>query len=110
MSRPSRHAPDTLERPAEWSESAACAAEGADPAVFFPKDFRREAPLIAAQAKEFCQRCPVVAECLAHALAVPEWTGVWGGLDEDERRSLRRSMQRRRLRRAKKRKTNPDAT
>lgn len=114
MSRPSRYAPDTLARPAEWAETAACVAEGTDPAVFFPEDFRRQAPLIAVQAKEVCRRCPVVAQCLAHALAVPERTGVWGGLDEDERRNLRRRIQRRELRReqrrARQREANPDAT
>ncbi|MFQ6199948.1 WhiB family transcriptional regulator, partial [Streptomyces sp. NPDC000405] len=30
-------------------------------------------------AKEVCMRCPVRAECAAHALAVREPYGVWGG-------------------------------
>ncbi|CAM5312487.1 hypothetical protein SNARM312S_06834 [Streptomyces narbonensis] len=33
-------------------------------------------------------RCPVRAECAAHALAVREPYGVWGGLTEDEREEL----------------------
>ncbi len=33
-------------------------------------------------------RCPVRAQCAAHALAVREPYGVWGGLTEDEREEL----------------------
>lgn len=33
-------------------------------------------------------RCPVRAECAAHALQVREPYGVWGGLTEDEREEL----------------------
>ncbi|CAN5555799.1 hypothetical protein BH24ACT13_BH24ACT13_01820 [soil metagenome] len=36
-------------------------------------------------AKAVCARCPVIAECAAHALQVREPYGVWGGLTEDER-------------------------
>lgn len=33
-------------------------------------------------------RCPVRTECAAHALAVREPYGVWGGLTEDEREEM----------------------
>lgn len=33
-------------------------------------------------------RCPVRAQCAAHALQVREPYGVWGGLTEDEREEL----------------------
>jgi WhiB family redox-sensing transcriptional regulator len=33
-------------------------------------------------------RCPVRAQCAAHALTVREPYGVWGGLTEDEREEL----------------------
>ncbi|MGW4007883.1 WhiB family transcriptional regulator [Streptomyces sp. NPDC004763] len=99
MSRPSHYAPDSLPRPRHWDADAACRDE--DSAVFFPKDFRRsEVQFITEQAKAICQRCPVRAACLEAALARPEWHGVWGGLDEDERRGIRRREQRRALRRA----------
>lgn len=39
-----------------------------------------------ARAKAVCRGCPVVAECRHHALTTPERFGVWGGMDEDERR------------------------
>ncbi|MET7809832.1 WhiB family transcriptional regulator [Streptomyces sp. NPDC005395] len=99
MPRPSHYTPDVLPPPRHWAADAACRDE--DTAVFFPKDFRRsEVPLITEQAKTVCRRCPVREACLEAALARPEWHGVWGGLDEDERRVMRRREQRRALRRA----------
>ena len=41
-------------------------------------------------AKVICQRCPVVAECLADALDNRTEYGVWGGMTERERRALLR--------------------
>ncbi|EMF31096.1 WhiB-type transcription regulator [Streptomyces gancidicus BKS 13-15] len=110
MSRPSRFAPDTLPRPYDWKEDAAC--RSAEPALFFPKDHGRVAPLVEHEAKTYCARCPVVDACLSHALAWPERAGVWGGLSEDERRLLRRRIQRRARRaaaRAKRQKENHGA-
>ncbi|CAL9432988.1 Transcriptional regulator WhiB [Streptomyces sp. enrichment culture] len=107
MARASRFAPDTAARPYDWKEDAAC--RSADPAVFFPKDHGGAAPLVEREAKSFCARCPVLDACLAHALAVPERAGVWGGLNEDERRLMRRRAQRR-ARRAAARAKSPDGT
>jgi WhiB family redox-sensing transcriptional regulator len=42
------------------------------------------------QAKIVCQRCPVIAECLADALDNRTEFGVWGGMTERERRALLR--------------------
>jgi WhiB family redox-sensing transcriptional regulator len=36
-------------------------------------------------AKAVCASCPVIAACRAHALAVQEPYGIWGGLSEDDR-------------------------
>lgn len=36
-------------------------------------------------ARALCLECPVIRECRAHALAVREPYGVWGGMTEDER-------------------------
>jgi WhiB family transcriptional regulator, redox-sensing transcriptional regulator len=74
-----------------WRVLAAC--RGDDAAWFFPpphferkpeKDFRE------GRAREICGRCPVRAECLDYALAVAEPHGIWGGLNELERRRLLR--------------------
>jgi WhiB family redox-sensing transcriptional regulator len=39
------------------------------------------------KAKQICVRCPVIVECRHHALTVQEPYGIWGGLDEGERRA-----------------------
>ncbi|MFD9307926.1 WhiB family transcriptional regulator [Streptomyces sp. NPDC060048] len=71
-----------------WNEGAACRDLGARP--FFrptaergPGRERRDAA-----AKEVCALCPVQRDCLRHALLAGEPSGVWGGLDERERRRL----------------------
>ena len=39
-------------------------------------------------AKAICATCPVRGLCLEYALAVREPYGIWGGLNEYERRRL----------------------
>ena len=39
-------------------------------------------------AKAVCATCPVLLACRAHALAVQEPYGIWGGLSEDDRLSI----------------------
>jgi WhiB family transcriptional regulator, redox-sensing transcriptional regulator len=39
-------------------------------------------------AKRICADCPVRRECLEYALRVREPFGIWGGLNETERRAL----------------------
>ena len=36
-------------------------------------------------AKAICATCPVIVACRAHALAIQEPYGIWGGLSEDDR-------------------------
>ncbi|QBI56868.1 WhiB family transcriptional regulator [Streptomonospora litoralis] len=74
-----------------WQVDGSC--NDADPALFFdPEDYARRGrrEKRRQQAKQICAGCPVRQECLEHALTVPERHGVWGGLDEDERRKVRR--------------------
>ena len=40
------------------------------------------------RAKEICSGCPVTGECLDYALTIREPHGIWGGLNEGERRLL----------------------
>jgi WhiB family redox-sensing transcriptional regulator len=42
------------------------------------------------RAKRYCTACPIRLKCLAEALAGPYEFGVWGGLTDRERRTLRR--------------------
>lgn len=59
--------------PARWWTAAAC--RDADTSAFFA-DGRGQL----ATALDYCQRCPVRAECLADARARGETSGVWGGV------------------------------
>jgi WhiB family redox-sensing transcriptional regulator len=46
------------------------------------------------QAKAICARCPVRIECLEYAIRIREPHGIWGGLNELERRILIRERER----------------
>lgn len=69
-----------------WMQRGAC-QDVDDTDVMFPD--RDRAGRVAAKA--ICRRCPsdVRAACLEYAIANGERFGIWGGLDEDERRPLR---------------------
>jgi WhiB family redox-sensing transcriptional regulator len=74
---------------------ARCAGSPVDPDDWFPvTDDVAKARDQAAQAIAVCARCPVRPDCLElslrHACGIGAH-GVWGGLVEEERRSVRRS-------------------
>lgn len=72
----------------EWQYDGVCRKVNSD--AFFSPDaergMRRQCREDAAKA--LCARCPVIDRCRAHALAVQEPYGVWGGLSESERKDL----------------------
>jgi WhiB family redox-sensing transcriptional regulator len=72
----------------EWQYEGAC--RGSDPEMFFSPDAERGPRRRAREsaAKALCAVCPVVQQCLEHALAVREPYGVWGGLTINERDSI----------------------
>jgi len=72
----------------DWRHRAIC--RHVDPELFFPIGTTGPAAVQVEEAKAVCGRCPVVNDCLQWALASGQDAGVWGGLDEDERRALRR--------------------
>ncbi|MGV9883315.1 WhiB family transcriptional regulator [Streptomyces sp. NPDC003006] len=78
----------------DWRHNAVCRVE--DPELFFPIGNTGPALLQIEEAKAVCRRCPVMEQCLRWALEAGEEAGVWGGLSEDERRSLRRRAARKR--------------
>ena len=78
----------------DWRNLAACVEE--DPELFFPIGSTGPAVEQVERAKAICRTCPVTEQCLEWALETNQDAGVWGGLSEEERRSLRRSRQRRR--------------
>ena len=74
-----------------WQLLAAC--RGADSTHFFAPSYfekRSEKDAREAVAKAICARCPVRDECLAYALQIREAHGIWGGLNEMERRAILR--------------------
>ncbi|WP_406089363.1 WhiB family transcriptional regulator [Streptomyces sp. NBC_01013] len=75
-----------------WRTNAACRDE--DPDLFFPIGSTGPALVQAEDAKAVCRGCPVRKECLRWALENSQDAGVWGGLDETERRALKRRSRR----------------
>ena len=76
----------------DWQLDAAC--RGNDAAAFFPPPhFERKDVRLARErfAKSICRGCSVAHECLDYALRTREPHGVWGGLNEFERRHLLQS-------------------
>ena len=71
---------------------AAGACRSADPDLFFGPDaeFVTARRAREAKAKAICAGCPARADCLAFALGTGQAYGVWGGLNEDERRAMLR--------------------
>lgn len=66
----------------EWMARAACL--GVDPETFFPVDHRDAGPALA-----ICKACPVRSACLDYVTREGIKEGVWGGLTEAQRSSLR---------------------
>jgi len=72
-----------------WQKKAAC--RGPQSAMFFPpstferKDEKEDRE---ANAKRICGNCSVRSACLEYAVRIRESHGIWGGLNEVERRHL----------------------
>jgi WhiB family redox-sensing transcriptional regulator len=72
-----------------WQVKAAC--RGPQSAVFFPPShFERKDEKLEreARAKAICEACAVREPCLAYAIKIREPHGIWGGLNEAERKAL----------------------
>ena len=73
---------------ATWRNRAACLDES--PELFFPIGNTGPALDQIEEAKAVCGRCEVVENCLNWAIEYGQDSGVWGGLSEEERRTLKR--------------------
>ena len=79
----------TLQLEELWQTKAAC--RGPHAAVFFPptnverKDEKDEREV---RAKAICATCSVRKPCLEYALRIREPHGIWGGLNELERKQM----------------------
>lgn len=78
--------PDIL----EWQELAAC--NEYDNVLFFGEEGESELEKQARErrAKAVCHRCPVQDPCLEFAMETNQKYGIWGGLTDKERASLKR--------------------
>jgi WhiB family redox-sensing transcriptional regulator len=72
-----------------WRDRAAC--RGPETALFFPPttaERREEREAREQRAKSICRGCAVRQECLQYAIDIGEMHGIWGGLNESERRLM----------------------
>ena len=74
----------------EWQEDAACRLF--DNLVFFGEEGESELERQAreSKAKSVCRTCPVQEPCLEFAMETNQKYGIWGGLTDKERASLKR--------------------
>lgn len=84
-----------LEERPPWMghDSATAVCAQTDPEVWHPEKGQR---LTTLTAKLMCGGCPLLDVCLEWALDHPTQTryGIWGGMDEKERRAERRRRRR----------------
>lgn len=79
-----------MRQPVEaWQVKAAC--RGPQSAAFFPPSHaerKEEKSAREARAKSICAECRVRRECLDYAIKIREPHGIWGGMNEVERKML----------------------
>ena len=72
-----------------WQARAAC--RGPQASAFFPPAYaerKDDRAAREARAKGICAHCTVRAECLDYAIGIREPHGIWGGLNENERKQM----------------------
>lgn len=85
---------NSMQRRKYWQEDAACLGVGAH--IFFPTigkgDCKGKLTRLFAEAKTYCDRCPVTIQCVETQLAVEKETlvfdGMFGGFTPSERRQI----------------------
>lgn len=78
--------------PENWFLKGACRSSDLHADCWFPAEPDERN---AKAARKICRGCPVNDHCLNQAQAFPDTVGIWGGLDEKERRNRRRREARR---------------
>lgn len=69
----------------DWQKRGACYGQG--PTLWFPP--RGTPRRLIREAKRICAGCDIKQRCLEYALWHGERSGIWGGLTEKERRTLK---------------------
>ena len=91
MPTPPMAVPHLASRMPDWQAQALCRRRDAEHFYAPPHLERREEKLQREQAaRALCAQCPVQRTCLEYSLVVQEPHGIWGGLNELERRRLLR--------------------
>jgi len=72
-----------------WITQAACT--GLDTELFFPP---HGDSTHGSQAKQICNGCPVVTDCLLYALTDLQLVGVWGATSHKQRKQIHRNRNR----------------
>lgn len=74
-----------------WHVDGLCRTNGVNPEMWFPA---RNDNTDARKARSYCRVCPVQQRCLDDALRMEAAgvanSGIWGGMDENERAELRK--------------------
>ena len=79
--------------PQAWQANAEC--RGPQSVVFFPPpQFERKQERIERERRAICAGCAVQRDCLEYAIQIREPHGVWGGLNENERKIVLERMER----------------
>lgn len=68
-----------------WMQHPARPCAQGDPERYFPSR-----QISDDEAAALCHGCPVINKCGGYAIPLPELGGIWGGLTEDGRKTLRR--------------------
>lgn len=74
------------DKPDDWREQSKC--RDYDPEMWFPVSSGPERQVQVAMAAAICRRCPVQWDCGNWALDTGEQFGIWGGMDEAQRRGI----------------------
>lgn len=69
-----------------WKDGALCRTSPEAQKV----DYFSDNDAMKLKAKAFCGICAVQSECLDYAVSTNQGSGVWGGMDADERRAYRK--------------------
>jgi WhiB family redox-sensing transcriptional regulator len=72
----------------DWLNRGLCTGPDPDPDAFFPSHTDP-----GTRARQACAACPVRGQCLTYATEADEY-GIWGGLDQQQRRNLKRRQRR----------------
>jgi len=85
----------------DWRQQANCrgiSKEEMNEIFFYLADDELDARKKLARAKTFCDRCPVREECLEFALTNNQTHGIWGGMNNNQRREIKQIRARELLR------------